>query len=284
MDFGKFDIVLLTTMSLAVVIMSFTFPALDMTDQADEANESDIPEFNISSSQWDIAGEFPESPGTPARGTLIHDEELGNSITGKNVHWLDRPKDQGLSVEVQNVSSDFQIVVTNWENETGTPSVVYTDEYPISSEGDTVLHQNGTWSIEFEVDSLENYRQSNMTAEVSYNILDGGDGSGGGLSALPVIGGIFGAAEELVGMLGWLGLIIRWFVATIFEIALGLLAILLSIMVFAVDIMVWLTTTYFSIVSGAGTFGSVFLMIPGILLFAEFAKLGMLGIKLLPTT
>lgn len=284
MDFGKFDIVLLTTMSLAIVIMSFAFPALGMTDQTDEVADNDIPEFNISSSEWDISGEFPESPGTPSRGTLVHDEELGNSITGKNVNWLDRPKEDGLSVEVQNVSSDFQVVVTNWTTESGTSEVDYTDKYAITSEGDTVLHDNGTWTIEFEADSIENYRESNMTAEVSYEVLESGSGSGGGLSAIPVIGGIFDVVDAVASMLAWIGSVIWWGVAFIFEVSITIVLILVSVMVFSVDIMVWLMTTYFNIVSGAGTFAAVFLMIPGVLLFAEFAKLGMLGIKLLPTT
>lgn len=283
MDFGKFDIVLLTTMSMAIIFMSIVFPAVGLAPQSEEQGEDDIPEFNVSSSSWDMAGEFPDRPGTPNSGTVYYDEERGSSITGESLIWIQRPKSTGVSIETQNLSNQFTVRVTNWS---GTGTVEGQDEYNINSEGQQIYHSNSTngWTIDFEVRTLEDPQGPDMYAEIDYEIVESPDDSGGFLDSIPIVSGFIDAGEALTGTLGWLGLIIRWFFVTLFEIVLTLISILVTVMVFAVDIMVWLMTTYFGVVDSASGFASVILMIPGVLLFAEFAKLGMLGIKLLPTT
>lgn len=283
MDFGMSDIVLLTTMSLAVVVMSLTFPALGMTDDGDMTNESDIPEFNISSDEWNIAGDFPDSPGTPTSGEVVYDEQVGSGVEGRSLIWLQRGA-PGQSLEMQNLSNQLTIRVNSWDGDP--PQIVGRDEYDITSENQTILHQNASmgWTIEMEVTELENAQQSNMTATVEYEVLDSPDEGGGGLSAIPIIGSLFSAGEQLASGLIWIGQVIWWLVAFLVEIALTIVLILVDIMVFAASLMQWLVTTYFDVVSAAGSFAGPLLMIPGILLFVEFAKLGMLGIKLLPTT
>lgn len=280
MDFGKFDILVLTTMSLAIILMSLTFPALGMTDSSDTQNASDVPEFNVSASSWDIAGDFPESPGTPTQGKLVWNADVGNSVEGRSLEWLDRPKDEGLSIEAANTTSGFDLLVLNWN---GSGNTLADDRYSITSEGQTILHDNASWVIEFEVTELDNYRQPNMTAEIEYEVLES-EQSGGGLSAIPVIGPLFGAGEALASGIVWIGEVIWWLVAFTFDIAVALITILAGVMVYGVDMLVWLSTTYSDVVSAAGSWASVILMVPAILLFAEFAKIGMIGIKLLPFT
>lgn len=283
MNFSKFDIVVLMTMSMAIIIMSFTFPALGVTAESPE-NASDVPQYNTTANPFDIAGEFPDRPGTPSSGTIQYDEQEGSGITGRSLIWIDRPKSDGTAIEIQNDTfgnGDVQIVVTDF-NETGDNIV---DRYVISgTEGETILHQNTTWTIEFTVDSVENFKQPNMTVTVEFEILESQSGAGGGLSALPVIGGIFDAVDAVASILSWLGLIIRWFLATLFEITISLILLLVDIMTFAVGLMHWLMSTYFAVIGGATSWASVILMVPGILLFAEFVKLSMIGISLLPTT
>lgn len=282
MDFGKFDIVLLTTMSMAIIFMSIIFPAVGLAPQSEEQGANDIPEFNVSSSQWDIAGEFPDRPGTPNSGTVKYDEQRGSSITGESLIWIKRPTANGVSLETQNLSNQLTLRVNNWSN----TNLEGQDEYNINSEGQQIYHENTTngWTIDFEVRTLENAQEPDMYAEIDYEIVESPPENEGFLDSIPIVSGFIDAGEAVAGTLGWLGLIIRWFFVTLFEVVLTLVTILVTVMVFSVDIMVWLMTTYFGVVDAAGGFASVVLMIPGVLLFGEFAKLGMLGIKLLPTT
>ncbi len=71
MNITKFDMFILMFTSIAVITMSFTFPALGLTGETQ--NESDIPEFNISKGAADFAREEPEYPGAPSQGTLRYE-------------------------------------------------------------------------------------------------------------------------------------------------------------------------------------------------------------------
>jgi hypothetical protein len=125
-----------------------------------------------------------------------------------------------------------------------------------------------------------------MSVEVDWEITDSpsSGGIGGFLSSLPVIGGLFGAGEQLVAVLAHFGLIIRWFFTFLFELSLNLLSMLFDVVSFGFGTLVWLGTTYTDVVSGAGGWASVILLVPGILFSVVFAKLVMVAISLLPTT
>lgn len=285
MDFTKFDIIVLLTMSLSVIVMSFLFPALGITDQSNEANESDIPEFNISSSNWDIAGDFPNQPGTPTEGNLIYDETNG-PVPGQSIIWIDRPKSSGTSLEIQNLTNtegEVYVTVIDWDD-TSANGRQALDRYSLNnSEGEIIIHDNTTWTIEFDVQSVENYKQPDMGINVRYEILESEEDEGG-IAGIPVIGTLYSAGAQLAGMLAYLGSIIMWFTATVIEMGLTTVETTLTVVVYVVGISQWMIGTYSSIVSGAGTWASVILVAPTVLLMAEFAKLAMLTIKLLPFT
>lgn len=270
--------VLLTTMSLSIILMSITYPALGLTDQSDVQGESDVPEFNVSSSQWDFAGDFPSSPATVDQGEVHYNETRGPSITGESLVWIEFPKENGTSLEMQNISNQLTIRVNQWDTDetTGITSIVGQDEYDINREGQRIQHANSTsdWTIDFTVTELENAQDPSMTATVEYDVIGAPNSAVSGQ-------GFFDALTDAVA---WLGQIIWWFVATTFEVVITLVFTLFSIMQYTIAMMVWLSTTYASVVSAAGGFASAILMIPAILLFLEFAKIGMLGIKLLPFT
>lgn len=286
MNFGKFDMVLLTTMALAVVLMSFTFPAMGMADSSNETAADDIPEFDVNSTEWDIAGEFPSEPGTPSSGTIQYDEEQGSGITGLSLIWIDRPKSDGTSLEVQNdtlSNGNVDVVVTDF-NSSAASGRDAQDRYTLNgNEGQTFIHENTTWTIEFTVDRVENFKESNMTVDVKWNILESED-ENGGVAAIPVIGTLYNAGQQLAAMLAYLGDIILWFLATLLDLALTVIGILLNIITYAVDMSSWLITSYFDIVTAAESYAAVIVVVPGVLLFVEFAKLAMIGVSLLPMT
>lgn len=274
MNFSKFDVTVLVTMSLAVVVMSFLFPALGMTDD-DAVNESDVPEFNMSASTFDFTGEFPQQPNTPTSGVLEFDQQQGNSIAGVTLIYVDRPPEP-YAIEVQNTSQEgLDVAVTNFSD---TGDTIY--RYNINSEGQTILHQEDGWTILFEVESLENFQQPNMTADVSFDVRQD-PGSQEGLSAIPIIGGL---ADAVAGAVAYIGTIFFWGSLFVVELVVNVMTIVTSTIVYLFGVASWLVTTYSSIVSAAPSWAGVVLTIPGILLFTEFAKLSVIGIKMLPTT
>lgn len=286
MNFGRFDVTLIFVMSLSIIIMSFTFPALGLTDAENETESSDIPEFNISGDRFDLVGDMPEAPGTPSSGTLEYDEKEGGSIDGVTQTWLQRSDDgENVVIEIYNASGDDPMEISYIRfDDTG--SAVASDEYFYDDDdvGETIRHDNDSYVIDFEIESLEDFDQPNMTSEVEFDVRSDPSEGGGGLAGLPVIGGLFGAGEQLASMLGYAVNVVRWGIAFTFEISVNILLIILDAVMFLVDLMHWLISTYTSIISGSRSWASVFLLTPGLLLFAEFAKMAMLAIKLLPTT
>lgn len=273
MNLTKFDILLLTTMSLSVILISLVFPALGLTDATDEQGESDVPEFNISEGTFDLAGDFPErGQNAPDRGTIVYEEDV-QSADGRDIIWIERPKDTGTSIQVVNNSGTEEIWFRNWSS---TGSVRAGDDYAITEEGEEIIHANDSWTIDFTVQTFDDPQQSNMTIEVQYDVRSRPNNSQGNFG--------FGSLEALANVLGFLGLIIRWMIVFIVELGINLLVILFNITSFIISLLHWLLSTYFSVVSAASNFAAVILMVPGILLFGVFAKLGMIFISLLPTT
>lgn len=286
MNFGRFDVTLIFVMSLSIIIMSFTFPALGLTDAENETESSDIPEFNISGDRFDLTDEMPDAPGTPSSGTLEYDEEDGGSIDGVTQTWLQRSDDgDNVVIEIFNASDPDPMEISYLRFD-DTQSVVAEDSYYYDDDdvGDTVRHENDSYVIDFEIDSLEDFDEPNMTSEVDFDVRSDPSEGGGGLSGLPVVGGLFGAGEELASMLGYAVNVVFWGISFVFEVSANLLFILADTVGFVVSLMQWLINSYTSIIAGSTSWASVFLLTPGLLLFAEFAKLSMLAIKLLPST
>lgn len=278
MNFTKFDASILIVMSLSIIVMSLTFPALGMTDESDEVNATDFPELNLTSSTFDFAGDFPVQPTTPESGVLRYDAQDGNSITGINQIWIERPKDTGQLIELRNTSQDgFDVVVTNFS---GTGTIAAQDKYDINSEGQEIVHNNESWVITFQVRSLENLDESNMTAEVYWQIETQPDDASG-LSSIPLIGDI---TDQVANVLGFLAAVISWFTITTVQVIINAVVVLYEIVAYTFGIAFFLIDSYNSIVSAAPSYAAVVLVTVEVILFAEFAKVGYMAISLLPTT
>jgi len=288
MEFNKFDLTLLVVMSMTIILLSFLMPAVGYADQANETAESDVPEFSMESSRFDFTGDFPDRPGSSGSGTLTYDEKQGSGITGVTQEWLDRPKDTGFVTELANYTDapegyPIALIATDFN---GTGDVEEQAKYDISDkEGETIIYNKGDWVIEYKIQSVENAGEPNATAEVDYNVKEnGGDNSGGGLSAVPVVGTLFDAGEQLASGLVWVGEIIWWTASFVFEIAINLIGILVDAMVFGIDLLSWMVGSYADVTTAAAGWASVILLVPTIILFGELVKLSMVAISLLPTT
>lgn len=270
MNLSKFDVVIVTTMTLSIVLMSLMFPALGLTAEADTGNESEVPEYNTSASGFDIVGEFPEQPGTPSKFSLTFDNDAQGN--GDNTLFLDGDSTSGTEITLTKNETNF--------NQYSSGSLVGKDTFTTDSEGTLFTYSNASYVIEGEV---TNYTQQGNEFTVKFNVNEQPKDEGF-LSRIPVVGGVISAGNQLASIVGWIGSIIYWLFGALVETSIAIVTQLLSVIVFFVDMLVWLTTTYTGIVSAAGSWASFVLVVPAVLLFLEFAKLIAVGISLLPTT
>lgn len=279
MNFNRFDIILLFTMSLAVVLMSFTFPALGLTAEGDEVNESDIPELNINKSDWDISADFPERPTTPTEGTLKRNDS--KKVIGEHQAWISNVTDQdnGTSIEIASFGTgNHTINVGDFEDGNAT-----VDIYNITNEGQEIRHNNNSWAIIFNVVQYDEPETANASSVVEWEIVESPNSDeGGGITSIPVIGGLWSAGESVFYGLAYIGDWIRYGVATFFNFGSAAASTLYEVMQYTVGMIAWLTGTYTSVVSGASSgWATAILSIPGVLLTVEFAKISWIGVSIL---
>lgn len=276
MNVNKFDVVIITTMTLSIVLMSLMFPALGLTDTADKGNESEIPEYNTTASGFDIVGEFPQSPGTPTNFELNYDDDELNN--GDNTLFVEGDTSDGLEVVLTADTTDGEVTFNNWTS----GSVTGKDSFTVTAEGDTFVYQNSSYTIEGEVTNYsDDANDDDFTADFEIT-QQPSDTSW--VDRIPVVGGLFSAGEQLASIVGWIGAIVYWLFGALVETSIAVVSQLLSVVVYFVDMLVWLSSTYSAIVSAAGSWASFVLVVPAVLLFVEFAKLIAVGISLLPTT
>lgn len=278
MNFTQRDLIILLSMSLAVILMTFTFSALGLGNE--NVTTSDIPEFNASAGNFDLVGELPDSPGTPDHFKLVWNQKLG--ADSRSQIWLDGDTDSGTEIfltlnSTSNGSNpDVEVQVNNWSSGTADST-----HYELWEVGDYIIIDVYDYTIYAEYDDLNNVNETDETSVISFEVRDRPNDD---LEQLPVIGGIISAGGNLYAVVSWIGTIIWWISATIIETSISVILSLYNIVAFLVSLMHWLIITYSGIISGANNFAAVFVAIPGILLSVEFAKLIMIGIKLLPTT
>lgn len=271
MNFGKTDFVLLLTMTLAVISMSFMFPALGLTD-TDSAAANDIPEFNISSERFNLVGEFPQAPGTPTQGNLwLYAEDP--SAASENRVWVDGDTSNGVEMFLSEPSNGTgEIRINTWDS----GSVVSNQTATFSSTNDTfTLVSSEGFGFRYQVADI---RDSPRYYEVDYQITQRPRDTGGFISSF------LGTAGDTAQTLVWLGTIFFWGSTFIVELGLNVLGMIFDVVAFFVTLLTWQVTTYTGIISAASNFAAVFVAIPGIILSLLFAKLVFIGVNLLPTT
>lgn len=279
MNFGKFDVMMLLTMTLAIISMSFVFPALGMTDET-AANSSEIPELDIQGDRFDVVGDLPQRPRSTDSGTIVYRAD------GFDNRQVD------LYVDGGNLIVGTSAFAEN--NGNTTPINVFLNEFPSGSGGEaidsanTTLNETGEmaeltveneteYTVRYELIELRNEGTEDFEAQVQFDVIEspGGDG---------FLGTIFGAADTLASTLAWIGTVFYWFSISLFEIAGNALGGIFDVTNYFISLVLWLTSTYTGIVSSANGFAQVFVSIPGILLSSILGKIVIIGVSLLPTT
>ena len=287
MNFGKFDIILLTTCLLAVILMTLTFPMIGLA--GDDVEEDDVPEFNVSADRFDFAGEFPENPGSPSEFYLHWNDQLGGD--SDNVRWLDGDVEAGHEILVTDqtgTQADPQadVIINHWDE----GSVIEDEQFTLNfTEHERVQDFGEGYDLFVQFDRKENISWDDGASEgvdvrVKVEVRDQPDESGW-LSRLPIIGSVLGAGDALASMVGWIGSVIWWTVTWFFSISLNLLGLLLDVVTFVIDLTWFIISTYIEIMaSDTGTFAGLVITVPMVLFMLSMTKLVMVAISLLPTT
>lgn len=271
MNFSRFDVTIIVVMSLAVISMSFVFPPLGLT--GDNADENNIPEFNTTASEYEFSQAFPRSPGTDTSGELQWYERESQAVDNQQVFLTGDPSD-GFALAVTNAgnTSDPQpkVFLENWTSGSGVSEDSYT--FTNNSSVGVLSSSNGEWSVGvFWVDTA-NKGTKDLRLYVEFQVSEHPGQSSN------IIAQIYNGLE---GVVAYIGNVVYWLVAMFSSLVLQVLVLLFDVLVYAFGMFHWLLSGYWALVDGATGFASVFVVIPGILLFAEFAKLAFLGVDLL---
>lgn len=276
MDLTKFDMSILLCMAIAIIFMSFTFPALGLG--GDNVGEGEIPEFNITANRFDWTGEFPAQPGNPTSGTLVYEENRSSPVDDNRNTWLER----------SDGTDDYTVSLTHFNGSISDPEPTFrlirfndsdgseeSSDFQVIEAGETGELETGDFVVHMTRVSTENVGESNLTIEGDWEVIESPNQSGG-------ISGLFSGIASAVG---WIGTVIWWISATIVTTFLNLLGIVFDVASFIVEFVVFISSTYAGLVSNAPTdWAGVITAIPGVLFSLVFAKAVLVFVSILPTT
>lgn len=279
MNFGKWDIGIFVGMSIAIISMSFLFPPLGLTNE--DMNSTDIPEFNITKGTFDFANEKPVYPNRPSKGTLRYVENQSEAQDKRQI-WLRGDSNDGVSLVLLNDNnlSDPQAEITlNFFN-----STTSSFEQILINESEFKTIEAYDYKVAIENVEYTNVGESGVTITADFEVLQQPSDTSW-LGRVPIVGAVVGAGNQLAAVVGWIGSIMWHYVYNFIVLSTNLMLILYNIITFFIDFFLWLSTTYFSIVTGAGaSWASIIVAIPGILLSFILLKAVIVFIHLLPTT
>jgi len=277
-DITQRDVMLLFTMALAIVSMSFVFPSLGLADESVDAN--DIPEFSINESRFQFGGSFPTAPGSPSTGELSW---INGSNDQLNQVWLRGDTSGGVEMALLPPSSStdpVQVIINEWSS----GSVTYSERFNFtqSDVGNETVFVNESLGYRLTLEPMTIDRDAGDYV-IRYEII-AQQVDAGWLEGVPVLGTAVKGAQATAATLAWFVDIAVWAITYLFEIIANTAGVAADVTVYLVGLMAWLSTTYTSIVAAAGSWAAVFLALPGIIFSAVLAKLIIIGIGLLPTT
>lgn len=293
MDITAFDITILVASTIGIILMSFAFPALGLAGE--ETQESEVPEFDIESDRFDIAGEFPqppnEGPQHALQGTVYHnypEESNEEFILGDESHgWTLRtysPVNDSVFVELMHwyegdpgTTPNIQKHLVELENESDSAQLI----------GGDVYDNWGNVTATVTAEDFAGQGTDNFTATVGYSFDCergcGSDGDDGALTNLPIVGGLFEAGADVAGGVVWIAQIIVWMGVVAFELVINGLSAMVDVLAFVFGLADFLVTTYTDVVSSdeIASWASVILLIPGVMLMAVWAKLAAVAVEVI---
>ena len=287
MNFTKHDKMILIASFMLIVFMTLVFPALGLTD--DGAEESNVPELDISTSTMELVGERPEFPRSPTSGELryttdrvFNDQDVlhrdsENVVFSETFCWGDDPANEDCIVQILVFDENDHI---ESDNHTITQDD-FEDRNVIVLEADD--GSGDTWELRHRFEHVENWGTDDIDYRVSWEIEDSPQ-AGGWLDNTPILGSVFATADAIASVVGWLASVFFWFCAWFVQLVINAIAVLIQSIFFGIDLLVFMTGNYSDMISETSGIASFILMIPSLLLSVELMKLGFIFIKILPTT
>lgn len=274
MNFERFDIVMLVTMSLAIIGMVFTMPALGLTSAS--TSESDIPQFDIKSDRFDFAGDFPDSPGTPSTGTMW----IRNNEVNVSENFIDLDSNDNFVMFQETDVSNPDMKVSLVDTGASTQEDLFFNQ---SSIGDSKVVDHSGYEVVATLTDKQNVSEADFYWELDYQIREQPSDESW-IGRLPGVGTLYSAGETLAQIVAWIGSVLFWGIKFMISMALNIVGIMFDVATYLVGMLAWLSGTYLDIVSSAGGWAGLFVAVPGIIVFLIFAKMGMIVISLLPFT
>lgn len=256
MEWTKWDTRLFVTFLLIVVLMSFTFPVLGLTGST--VNESDIPEFNITAERFNWAGEFPENPETPSKGVLNHTSSEFDNYPGT------------IQTEIGKAQSNSDRIFLVAINETAVHLVNASDvqaAHNYTSKGEENTHIAFGYEIDVQAKDLQHGKFEYIIQQRP--------------SDTAWYTGIPGAttAADLANFVAYIGVVIWWTSSTLVTSVLNIIGIILDLVIFFLNTVYFISTTYGDIVTGAPTnWASILVAMPGTLFSFMLGKMTMIVI------
>lgn len=288
MNFGKTDMYILVGSFMVIVFMTLVFPALGMANDNDTANESDVPDLDITEKTVSFAGERPKYPRSPTSGELIY-RDSGADSPNVQIHdetdyevFIDLFCDSGYpdSGECKVKLSVFH----NGNTDSGTYNISESDfnnSNPIELSADN--NNSGTWKTQITFDHVENWNTSDIEMRAGWEITESPE-QGSWLDGVPILGGIFSTADAIAGVIGWGINVFFWFSTWFVQLIINVLGVLLKLFLFCISIVTYMAGNYNDMIQSVSGIASFILITPAMLLTVEFLKLGFIFIKILPTT
>ena len=269
MEFTSRDIAVLISMTLSVLLITITMSGMGMVNNT--ANVSDIDKYQLDQTSFDLAGKFPNNPGTPSSGYLYWEEsKAGDS---DNQILLSGDFSNGYEVFIDDTGAPNGSIIVNlnrWESS----NLTVNEEWTLNNTGEYTSYEDSNYKLVFEYEEIRNENTSN-TEKVVYFDVDKQEGDTTEfIKRIPIVGGVFGAGQELASIVGWIGSIIYWGFAVFFELVISVVAVVINAVGFVIGLFAWLTSNYFAVVNASTGFAQAFVLIPGILLSIEYLKLG----------
>lgn len=274
MDITKLDITIIIAATTAVILMSLTFPAIGLA--GDEAERSSVPEFNVSGDRFNLAGEFPEQPGTPSEGQLDWAED-GSEDTQM---WLRGDTNGGEQFRVINDGTTENPEVRYQIDQWDAGAVVESDNETFTEPGDgTLVLSDPGWVIRIEATEFNNVNTSDFRVEGEYEIREQ-PSSDSWYQRIPVIGSAINAGANLTGIVSWIGSIVRWAFMSLWEIVLNTIGVVFDFVLFCFGVVAYMFTTYNTIaMSPSAAWATAILYLPALMLMMMWAKLAMLTVE-----
>lgn len=272
MNLTSYDFMVIIGLVTAIIFVNVFATSAGLT--SDEVAENDIPSLSIGTTSFDFVGDMPSRPSSPSSAIIainpddsqVADSpaELGEGADGvpvflSSTHDVDAGPCSGphLDVALRN----------------GTGGGTIEDRGHLCEIGDSASVSFNGFEVDGEKLSESPVVNANATGEIEYVIRAQPSGGTAFWERLPLVGGVLSAGADIAGVVGWIGQVLMWGIASFFELVVNVLGLILDVSVFAISLTLWMATTYVDVTANANGFASLVVLLPAIGIFLQMGKM-----------